>query len=132
MRLKTRTELIPCYKVPVMFPLLSSFCIWTKYSTYINHLTSNNIIYCCKSHSEFMSLENGQGQNLLGIIISFPHIIYYITYNMTFILISNFRDPTGPGKSWDLLIFMKNFGKVLEFWNFTQYLFGEFSFASSL
>ena len=50
-RLKTRTELIPCYAVPAMLTLLSSICMWTENLTYISQLTSKNITSCCKSHS---------------------------------------------------------------------------------
>ena len=55
--LNPRTDLIPCYAVPAMFTLLSSFWIWTKNLTYISQLTSNIIISCCKSHSELCPLK---------------------------------------------------------------------------
>ena len=55
--LKPRTELIPCYAVPVFFTLLSSFRIWTKILRYINQLTSNNLISGSKSHLQLCPLK---------------------------------------------------------------------------
>ena len=77
MRLKPRTELIPCQALPAMFNLLSSFCIWTKHLTYISQLTSNNLTSCCKSHSELCPLKMATAETswelLYRFYYCFPH-----------------------------------------------------------
>ena len=55
--LKPRTGLKPCYVVPVMFTLLSSFCVWTKGLMYICQLMWNKIISSCKSHLQLCTLK---------------------------------------------------------------------------
>ena len=60
-----------------MFTLLSSFCIWTINLTYISQLMSNNIISCCKSHSELCPLKTATAETswefLYRFYQCFPH-----------------------------------------------------------
>ena len=88
MRLKPRTELIPCYAVSTVFTLLSFFCIWTKNLMYISQLKSNNIISCCKSHSELCPLKIATAETSWKLLYCFyqcfPHYtlcnLYIINY----------------------------------------------------
>ena len=77
-RLKPRSELIPCYAVPAMFTLLSSFCIWTKNLTYISQLTSDNIISCCKLHSALCPLKMATAETSWELLYRFIHCATYI------------------------------------------------------
>ena len=63
------------------FTLLSSFCIWDKNLTYISQLTSNNLISCCKSHSELCPLKTATA----GIVISFS-LVFCPLYTVQLIL----------------------------------------------
>ena len=82
--------MIPCYAVPAMFTLLSSFCIWTKNLTYISQLTSNNIISCCKSDSELCPLKTPTAETRWELYIVFTSvfpIIHCATYAYIYIYI---------------------------------------------
>ena len=79
-RPKARTELIPYYAepTPAMFTLLFSFRIWTKNLTYISQMTSNNIISCCKSHSELCPLKTATVETSWELLYRFYYIYVYI------------------------------------------------------
>ena len=80
MRLKPRTELIPCYALPAMFTLLSSFCRWTKNLTYISQLTSNNVISCFKLHSGLCPSKRATAKTSWELYRFYYCCLHYIHY----------------------------------------------------
>ena len=120
MRLKPRTELIPCYAVPAMFNLLSSFCKWTKNLTYISQLTSNNIISCCKSHSELCPLKTATAETSRELLYRFYYCFPHYTlcnYNRIYIYIYIYiytiwyrrlyrKTWYSPNSSWIMAVFL--------------------------
>ena len=94
--------------------LLFSFCIWTKNLTYISQLTSNNIIYCCKSHSELCPLKMATAETSWELLYRFyqcfPHYtlcnlcvciyIYIYILSIYFESICLTEQPLPANKSW--------------------------------
>ena len=72
-----------------MFTLLSSFCIWTNNLTYISQLTSNNITYCCKSHSEFCPLKTAKAETSWELLYRFYQ--YFPHYTLCNLYIQIYR-----------------------------------------
>ena len=82
--LKTLT---PCYAVPTMFTLLSSFCMRTKNLTNISQITSNNLISCCKSHPELCPLKTATAKTSWELYRFYQCFPYYTLCNFIYIYI---------------------------------------------
>ena len=73
-----------------MFTLFFSFCIWTKNLTHVSQMTLNNVISCCKSHSELCLLKTATAETSRELLYRFYYCFPHHTlcnYNSIYIYI---------------------------------------------